>query len=357
MIPVVAMQDAVHRCTFPIRDAIDLRIAISQVNKEAWLDQATELDRSVVATIISELGTNIVKYAARGYIDIAFVESRGGASVVIEARDNGPGIADIHLALTDHYTTGKTLGLGLPAVRRMADHFDIQSSPEAGTRVLATKKLSRPSAATPAFRRSPPVETSAAGTAACWDIGTCTRPMPGQIRSGDLAVTVAEGGNVLLAMIDVTGHGERAHELGNRIGSLVRSNARQSPGTLINLLHRSLKATIGAAVGIIAVNAAQARFSYAGVGNIGAARVTGERWKGVPRDGLLGTRLPTVQEHHGALASGDAFLMWSDGIPELLGPRFLASNRSAGAQDVARQLVHTLGKPHDDAGCIVFRWM
>ena len=59
--------------------------------------------------------------------------------VEIEAVDQGPGIEDAEAALEDHYSSGGTLGLGLPGVRRMMDEFSLESTPGEGTRVTATK--------------------------------------------------------------------------------------------------------------------------------------------------------------------------------------------------------------------------
>ena len=116
-------------------------------------------------------------------------------------------------------------------------------------------------------------------------------------------------------------------------------------------------ASVGAAVGIFAVDRIAARFTYVGVGNTGISRVAGQPWSGISRDGLLGTRLPNLTEQCGTLTSGDAFLLWTDGVPERLSRQYLAHNSRQGAQQIAREIVRTLAKGHDDAGCIVFRWL
>ena len=100
-----------------------------------------ETPSRMIATAVSELAQNILRYAGRGEIRVRAVERRGSRGVEIEAVDQGPGIADPEQALTDHYSTGGTLGLGLPGVRRLMDEFELDTRCGAGTRVTARKWL------------------------------------------------------------------------------------------------------------------------------------------------------------------------------------------------------------------------
>ncbi|MBI4638192.1 MAG: anti-sigma regulatory factor [Candidatus Rokubacteria bacterium] len=96
-------------------------------------------DLAVVATAISELARNIVRYAARGEIILRLIDTDGRRAVEVEAADEGPGILDIPLAMQDGYSTSGSLGLGLPGVRRLMDEFDISSESGKGTTVKARK--------------------------------------------------------------------------------------------------------------------------------------------------------------------------------------------------------------------------
>ena len=96
-------------------------------------------DRSRIATAVSELARNIVKYAGSGHVVIAPVERPGAAGIEIVAEDQGPGIGDVERAMSDHFSSGGTLGLGLPGVRRLLDEFSIESQPGRGTRVRGRK--------------------------------------------------------------------------------------------------------------------------------------------------------------------------------------------------------------------------
>jgi serine/threonine-protein kinase RsbT len=96
-------------------------------------------DPTMIAAAISEVVTNIFAYAGQGEIILSLVRKLGRQGIMIVARDDGPGIADIELALRDGFSTGNSLGLGLPGVRRLMDEFEIVSQPGHGTVVTMRK--------------------------------------------------------------------------------------------------------------------------------------------------------------------------------------------------------------------------
>jgi serine/threonine-protein kinase RsbT len=122
---------------------------------------------TMVATAVSELSRNIASYATRGQVRLFVGEHDGRAALVVEAIDDGPGIADVELALEDGYSTGCGLGLGLPGARRLMDALEVCCEPGAGTRVTMWKWLPRsgahprasgPPSQRPAGRVSPALE-------------------------------------------------------------------------------------------------------------------------------------------------------------------------------------------------------
>lgn len=96
-------------------------------------------DLTVIATAISEVARNIIEYARKGEVILRIVQDGNKKGLRVEARDDGPGIANIDLALRDGYSTGRGLGLGLPGTRRLMDDFQIESKVGEGTIVVATK--------------------------------------------------------------------------------------------------------------------------------------------------------------------------------------------------------------------------
>jgi serine/threonine-protein kinase RsbT len=98
-----------------------------------------ETPSQMIATSVSELVRNILKYAGTGEIRLRRIKKMGGRGIEIEAIDQGPGITDCDAAMQDHFSSSGTLGLGLPAVKRMMDEFSLVSKPGEGTKVTARK--------------------------------------------------------------------------------------------------------------------------------------------------------------------------------------------------------------------------
>jgi serine/threonine-protein kinase RsbT len=97
------------------------------------------VDQTKIVTAASELGRNTVQYGGGGKVLIAEVADSRRRGLRLEFVDHGPGIPDLALALTDGYTTGTGLGLGLSGAKRLSDDFEIQSTPGRGTRVVITR--------------------------------------------------------------------------------------------------------------------------------------------------------------------------------------------------------------------------
>jgi serine/threonine-protein kinase RsbT len=93
----------------------------------------------MIATAVSELVRNILKYAGSGEVRLRRVQRASGGGIEILVSDHGPGIADLDAAMSDHFSTSGTLGLGLPGVKRLMDDFSMESAPGKGTRVKACK--------------------------------------------------------------------------------------------------------------------------------------------------------------------------------------------------------------------------
>ena len=126
-------------CKVPINSERDIVVA-----RQKGRAMATEFGFSIgnatlIATTISELARNIISYAGKGEIVMSVVRDSDRTGIIIVASDNGPGIADISLAMRDGFSTSGSLGIGLPGVRRLMDEFDITSQAGAGTIVTVTK--------------------------------------------------------------------------------------------------------------------------------------------------------------------------------------------------------------------------
>lgn len=97
------------------------------------------VNQTKLITAASELVRNMLKYGKGGkvYIEVVSKGRENGIRLIFE--DKGPGIPDIALAMKDGFSTGKSLGLGLPGTKRLVSDFDIKSTPGQGTTVTVIK--------------------------------------------------------------------------------------------------------------------------------------------------------------------------------------------------------------------------
>jgi len=125
----------VARSTVPIRTGEDV-VRVRQETRRYAIEAGLGLvDQTKIVTAASEIARNTLDYGKGGQaiIEVVQIGARRGVRIVFE--DNGPGIADIELALKDGYTSGKGMGLGLGGARRLSSEFTITSTPGNGTTV------------------------------------------------------------------------------------------------------------------------------------------------------------------------------------------------------------------------------
>jgi serine/threonine-protein kinase RsbT len=127
----------------PIRTEADIVSARQSGRRMAAELGFSTSQLTMIATAISELARNVMTYAGSGEVLLELCENGARRGILVIARDEGPGIADIELAMQDGFSTGRSLGLGLPGARRLMDEFEIVSEPGRGTTVTTRKWASR----------------------------------------------------------------------------------------------------------------------------------------------------------------------------------------------------------------------
>jgi serine/threonine-protein kinase RsbT len=93
------------------------------------------INQTKLITAASELVRNMLKYGGGGKVTMEIVSNPKTTGVRLTFKDDGPGIPDIALAMQDGYSTGRSLGLGLPGAKRLSNEFKIESEPGKGTTV------------------------------------------------------------------------------------------------------------------------------------------------------------------------------------------------------------------------------
>ena len=335
---------------------------------------AQPLVATEVATVASELGMNIVRYAGRGVLTVSVAGGDAGY-VDIVADDQGPGIGDVALALTEHYSSQGTLGVGLPGVRRMSDAFEIRSSPGAGTTVrtrrqfeggragaraaLADRPLlaravwpAAPATALRADEGTPPAPPGLAG----WQHATVRRPCFGEVVSGDGTVLMPVGHGVFAAILDVLGHGQRAHELARMCERWLLDHAHPDLAGLMLELHREIRGSLGAALMLAYLDPHAASMSVLGVGNTRLYAIGATPLGLMGQPGILGGgQLPRPRPSVVKIAPGDLVVFATDGISEQLDAQHIAVWRHLAPERIAQQMLREHGRTHDDATCMVLR--
>ena len=118
-------QDENRATVVPIVSEGDVMVARRVTLKVSAPLGFSVVDLTNIETATSELATNLVRYAIAGRLSVRCVEKDDSPGIEIKATDEGPGIEDIKQAMTDGFSTGRSLGVGLPAVKRLMDEFDI----------------------------------------------------------------------------------------------------------------------------------------------------------------------------------------------------------------------------------------
>jgi serine/threonine-protein kinase RsbT len=118
-----------------IRSSEDVVTVRQAVRKKAIFLGFGLVDQTKVVTASSELARNTLDHGGGGTVHVEILENERRAGIRLIFEDQGPGIADIQRALTDGYTTGGGMGLGLGGSKRLSHEFEITSEPGAGTRV------------------------------------------------------------------------------------------------------------------------------------------------------------------------------------------------------------------------------
>ncbi len=122
-----------------VRSQSDVVMARQQGREMAFHAGFSSGESAIIATVVSELARNIIHHAREGEIILSMCEEGKRRGIEVTARDEGPGIAEIKRALEAGYSTSRSLGLGLPGVKRLMDEFAITSEIGRGT-VVTVKK-------------------------------------------------------------------------------------------------------------------------------------------------------------------------------------------------------------------------
>jgi serine/threonine-protein kinase RsbT len=122
-----------------IFDEVDVAyaaLAAKNYAKEIGFSTAAQC---MISTAVSELARNIFIYAKKGVIHLDILKENSKSGIEVVAEDSGPGIKDLEKAMEESFSTGGTLGVGLPGTKRLMDYFKIDTQYGIGTKVIIRK--------------------------------------------------------------------------------------------------------------------------------------------------------------------------------------------------------------------------
>ncbi|MBF8745807.1 MULTISPECIES: ATP-binding protein [Pseudomonas] len=278
----------------PLEDASQVGHARRTAQQLAERQGFDSEDAGRVALLATELASNVLKHAGHGALHLRSVPGADGPGIEMLAVDRAEGF-DADVCLTDGYSTLGTQGIGLGAVTRLAQVFDMYTDAR-GSVILARL-----------YRRDIP----------CADlrIGVSHHALHDDPACGDTwHVTLADG-RLSALLVDGLGHGPEAEQAALAAANAFAQHPMRDPLLLIEHLHQAMGGTRGGAVAIAQHDAHNDRLAYTGIGNIGATLVSGNCYRGLASlPGIVGGQYRKVQVFDYADVTGNLLILYSDGL-------------------------------------------
>ena len=256
-----------------------------------------------LAIVATEATTNILRYAEKGRALINAPAEGKGDKIVMIFTDRGPGISDMDHMFQDGMSSGDSAGLGLGAIRRLSDEFDIFSGSEVGTTIVCSFAKDSPPCATHGVE--------AVGLRVCH---------PNEEECGDdyLLRQTPKATDILVC--DGLGHGPEAAAASREVTEAVTATRsfNSEPGAVMREVTEQLIGKRGAVAALVHIAQPQMVLRYAALGNIATLRVRNGEVKRLPvRDGRIGARATRGYEETFDLEPGDLMILHSDGLKTL----------------------------------------
>lgn len=267
-----------------------------------------------LALVITEASTNILKHAGYGQILLRALYQNQHVGIEVLALDKGPGIDNLDWHSEDGNSTAGSYGIGLGALRRLSQDFDIYSETDKGTALWMVLW---------AANQKP--------KSSRWQLGAICVPLKGEEVSGDNWAMAAHEKKLTLIVADGLGHGPEAAKAADAAISLVNDFAvqgsvdsdssnghsapMQSPSVVLQRAHQALQGTRGAALAVGQINSELGTFTFAGVGNIAVCILYREGSRHlVSHNGIVGSNLRKLQEFSEKWERDALLVAHSDGI-------------------------------------------
>lgn len=245
---------------------VEDRSQVAQVRRMVAALSATQglspEDRGRAELVATEASTNLVKYGRHGSVAVSRFDEWGASGVQIVATDRGPGIANFAASARDGHSTGGSLGIGLGAIIRASDLFDVYTVEAQGSALLSR-----------VYKGVAPQPPEGALVT-----GARTTPKLGQQECGDAWCHARAGRWQRICVVDGLGHGPLAASASAHAIAVCReAREKDTPMDILAAAHEALRGTRGAVMGVASIDTNAGQFSFCGVGNISGVLYAGDK--------------------------------------------------------------------------------
>lgn len=299
----------------------------------------TEERAAEVGIVASEVTSNVWRHGEHGRVAVRPVVRGGVAGVEVLGIDRGPGMANVRLSGTDGHSTRGTLGIGMGAIERLSNTFEVCTNPGSGTIVVATLW---PNAGRPSDDD--------------FDLAALTRPIDGEEVCGDAVAARVHDGHLVTVVADGLGHGPLAAAASTEAVRAFHATHSADPVTLLKAMDAPLRHTRGAAIAVASIDPLFRLMRFAGIGNIGAFLDDGtQRRSALSQPGIVGHHPTPPRVVEFELTDETAVVLHSDGIREGFNMRRLPGLVTRSAVIIAAAVLRDAGLRPDDAAVLVAR--
>jgi anti-sigma regulatory factor (Ser/Thr protein kinase) len=290
-----------------------------------------------LALAVTEAASNLYKHARQGALLLSVNRDADAPGIDLVTIDSGPGLRDVSAAMQDGHSTAGTLGIGLGAIRRLADFCDLYSVPGHGTALVARFwPVSREPVS-----REPSIRSAG-----------LIRPIAGEVECGDAFGVLRTDDAVTAVFCDGLGHGPLAAAAAAAALAAVLGEPAGEPVTLLERAHRRMSGTRGGAVAVVQVSRERARF--AGLGNVAAFILSaGSRKSMLSVPGIAGYQARAFRQFEYEVPPGAAVILHSDGISSRWEAAAVPGVETKDPLLIAAVLLAEAGIHRDDAGVVV----
>jgi anti-sigma regulatory factor (Ser/Thr protein kinase) len=297
-----------------------------------------------LALAVTEAASNLHKHGREGSMLLRITRDGtagdgtagdGGApGIELVTIDTGPGFRDAAAALRDGHSTSGTLGIGLGAIRRLADFCDLYSTPGHGTALVARFW---PSPREGVVRHAGLV-----------------RPIADETDCGDVFGATETEVGVTGVLCDGLGHGPLAAGAATQGVAAALADPPGQPGALVERAHRRMGHTRGGAIGVVQLAGGVIRFS--GLGNVAAVILAeGTRKSMLSVPGIAGHQARVIRQYEYTAPRGAVIVLHSDGLSSHWDPGILPGLNTRDPLVIAAALLAEAGTRRDDAGVLVLK--